>query len=175
MDEQNQQRLLRGYEDMLHRLRVLLEKPDALTRPRFNEALSAAKTQTIDNGDLTEEEAERIAGYLRRDLQEAARYPAEGDQDLSGWLYMDLRLIEDWLWDTFSSVADKTRIELMAFNPPPFADESEHYRSGEIIGPGAIRCLGCESQLEFERVGAIPQCPNCGEEEFVRAAAPREE
>lgn len=164
MTQQDQSRLLRGYENMLHRLRELMDEPDALTRPQLATALQAAKNQAVEKKELTEEEADRIAKYLGRDLEDAASYPRKEDEDLSGWLYMDMRLIEDWLWDTFSSVADRSRVELALFN----RQFGGRYISGEVAGPGALQCLGCKEQLEFDRVAELPACPNCGGEEFQR-------
>lgn len=169
MTQEDQNRLLRGYEQMLHRLREMLDHPDVLTRPRLDDALETAKQEAVEQNELDREEADRIGDYLRRDLEDAARYGAEQGEDLAGWLHMDLQLIEDWLWDQFSSVADKTRLELMELQRT--LNEPEHYRAGEVAGPGALTCTRCGEQLRFERVGVITACPNCQNTEFVRPAS----
>lgn len=173
MEEQDQNRLLRGYEQMLHRLREMMDQPDHLTRPRLRDALDTAKQQSVEQGELTEQEADRIAGYLRRDLEQAAQYTASGDQDLAGWLHMDLQLIEDWLLDQFAKAADLTKIEFMNFQRG--LTPAEIYSAGEVAGPGALRCANCGYTLHFERVGHIPACPNCGNTEFIRPAAEQPE
>jgi hypothetical protein len=169
MDEQDQNRLLRGYEEMLRRLREMMDQPDHLTRPRLHDALEAAKQQSVEQGELTREEADRIGSYLRRDLEQAAWYTASDDQDLAGWLHMDLQLIEDWLLDQFAKATDLTKIELMNFQHgilPP-----EILSSGEVAGPGALVCSNCGETLLFEHVDIIPACPNCGAREFMRPMA----
>lgn len=169
MEEQDQSRLLRGYEQMLRRLRTMMDQPDHLTRPRLHDALQAAKRQTVEQGELSHEEAERIGDYLRRDLEQAAQYTAAEDQDLAGWLHMDLQLIEDWLLDQFAKATDLTRVEYLNFQHgmlPP-----EVFSSGEVAGPGALVCNDCGNTLLFEHVDIIPQCPNCGGREFVRPMA----
>jgi predicted RNA-binding Zn-ribbon protein involved in translation (DUF1610 family) len=169
MKEEDQNRLLRGYEQMLHRLREMMDQPDHLTRPRFRDALETAKRQSVEQGELTPDEADRIGDYLRRDLEQAAQFTAKSDQDLGGWLHMDLQLIEDWLLDQFSKAADLTKIEFMNFQRG--LAPAEVYVTGEVAGPGALRCSNCGNSLHFERVDHIPACPNCGNQEFIRPAA----
>jgi Zn finger protein HypA/HybF involved in hydrogenase expression len=82
---------------------------------------------------------------------------------------MDLQLIEDWLWDQFSKVADTTKIEFMNFQRG--LTPAEVYYSGEVAGPGALRCTNCGRLLQFERVDRIPPCPECQNTEFLRPAA----
>ncbi|MDN5871595.1 MAG: zinc ribbon-containing protein, partial [Nitrococcus sp.] len=94
-----------AYERMLDRLRSAMEHTG------LHEALETVKEQAVELGELTREEAERVGGFLRRDVEDAARYSAARDDDLKGWLRMDLQLVENWIWDRFSSVADKTRLE----------------------------------------------------------------
>lgn len=169
MEEQDQNRLLRGYEQMLRRLREMMDQPDHLTRPRLQDALETAKQQSIEQGELSREEADRIGNYLRRDLEQAAQYTATDEQDLSGWLRMDLQLIEDWLLDQFSKATDLTKIEFMNFQRG--IAPAEVYTTGEVAGPGTLRCTNCGETLQFERVDQIPLCPNCGGKEFIRPAA----
>lgn len=168
MSEQDQSRLLRGYEQMLHRLREMLDQPD-LTRPQLRDALDTAKQQAVEQGELTREEADRIGGYLRRDLESAASYTSQSDEDLGGWLRMDMQLIEDWLWDQFSKAADTTKLEFMQFQRGLMP--AEEYTSGEIAGPGSLRCTNCGHILRFDRITEIPACPNCGNREFLRPMA----
>lgn len=166
MEEQDQSRLLRGYEQMLRRLRSMMDQPDHLTRPRLHDALQSAKQQSVEAGELSSGEAERIGDYLRRDLEQAAHYTASDDQDLAGWLHMDMQLIEDWLLDQFAKATDLTRIEYLNFQHG--APQLEIFSSGEVTGPGALVCSDCGDTLLFEHVDMIPHCPNCGGQEFVR-------
>lgn len=168
MEEQNQNRLLRGYEQMLRRLRKMMDQPD-LTRPRLRDALETARQQSVELGELTSQEADRISGYLRRDLEQAASYTTVDQQDLADWLYMDLQLIEDWLLDQFAQATDLTKIEFMNFQRGimPVTTLS----TGEVTGPGALVCTNCGNVLPFERVSLIPSCPTCGHTEFSRPRA----
>lgn len=165
MEEQDQQRLLRSYEQMLRRLREMMDQPE-LTRPRLRDALETAKQQSVDQGELTDQEADRIGGYLRRDLEQAAQYTTPDQQELSDWLHMDLQLIEDWLLDQFAQATDLTKIEFMNFQRGIMPIET--LSAGEVTGPGTLTCTNCGNPLQLERVSVIPSCPKCGNTEFTR-------
>lgn len=165
MEEPDQSRLLRGYEHMLRRLREMMDQPD-LTRPRLHDALAMAKQQSVEQGELSDEEADRIGNYLRRDLEQAAQYTTVDQQDLSDWLHMDLQLIENWLLDQFAQATDLTKIELMNFQRGIMPVEP--LSTGEVTGPGTLSCTQCGNTLQFERVNVIPACPKCGNTEFTR-------
>jgi predicted RNA-binding Zn-ribbon protein involved in translation (DUF1610 family) len=159
-------RLVQAYERMLERLNELLDSP----RPTgVREGLDRVKQRTVELGELSREEAERIGEYLRRDIEDAAQYVAKSDTDYSTWLHMDLQLLENWIWDSFTSVADRTRLELLEFQQP--ARGAEEYRTGEVAAPGSLSCLSCGRSLNFERAAHIPPCPQCHATSFVRTAS----
>ncbi len=150
---------VRGYERMLDRLRAFMEQAGEQGRTRLRDALEAARDKTVELGELTREEADRIAGYLQRDVEEAAQYSATTDDDLSGWLQMDLQLVENWVWDRFASVADRTRLEWIELQHQ--LQRAAEYHTGEIAGPGALVCDGCGETLQYSKPGRIPPCPRC--------------
>ena len=61
------------------------------------------------HGELSREEAERVAGYVERDMKDAAGFLGETHQELADWLKFDLRMIESRLLEMFANVADRTR------------------------------------------------------------------
>ena len=92
MSEEDQNRLLRGYEHMLRRLREMMADTDALTRPNLVDAIDTAEEEVVESGQLERDEADRIGGYLWRDLsaaaepyrqvlEQAAEQSLEGDLD----------------------------------------------------------------------------------------------
>ncbi|ABI55753.1 zinc ribbon-containing protein [Alkalilimnicola ehrlichii MLHE-1] len=161
--KEEQQHLLRGYDRMLDRIRERI-KGD---RHSVADALQWAKEQAVELGELTRDEAENIAEYLRRDVEEAGRFLAHTDErDLRGWFQMDLQLLENWLWDAFSSVADRTRVEWLEFQRTGHV--REEYRTGEITGPGVLECQECGRNMTFSQTGHVPPCPACHGTRFVR-------
>lgn len=163
-------RQLHGYERMLERITELLEEANDKARPRLHDALERARKRAIELGELSQEEAARVADYIRRDVEDAARYLArpDTDDDLRGWFRMDIALLENWLLDRFTSVADKTRLEWMALQDS--LRQAETWRTGEITGPGQLRCENCGKVLQFRATGHIPPCGACKGTIFRRVA-----
>ncbi|MFP4147178.1 MAG: zinc ribbon-containing protein [Halorhodospira sp.] len=163
----DQDHLTAGYERMLQRLR---EQFAGTTDggPRLEEALEGIKQRMIDSGELAADEAEHVARSLLRDLREAGAWLADRSHQhpLRDWLRMDLQMLESWLWEAFSSVADRTSMELRGFVT---TGEPSLYHTGEIAGPGELRCIACGRTVHFTRPGHIPPCPACNHTEFVRA------
>lgn len=165
--EDNQERLRQGYEQLLTRVREIFAYATEHV-PSLDEALTHAKQECINNGDLTHEEAEQVERFLRRDAEEAGAWLAQSSDDdphLGDWLRMDLQMLETWLWDAFSSLADRTKLELQGFTT---TGEPSIYHTGEVAGPGTLQCISCGREITFTRPDPIPVCPGCAHREFVR-------
>lgn len=159
--DEHKQKELHGYEQMLERLRDRFGEATA-------DALKTVREQAIELGELTREQAERVAEALQRDLEDAAEYVARERGTYADWLHMDLQLVEHWMWDRFSSVADQTRLQWMDLQRELTA--ASRYHTGEITGPGALVCRECGEVLHFARAGHIPPCPRCHGTRFERAS-----
>ena len=163
----NQDRLSQGYEKLLAKVRWLFANAEEHV-PTLEEALSHAKQECINNGDLAPEEADEVERFLRRDAEEAGAWLAQSSDDdphLGDWLRMDLQMLESWLWEAFSAIADRTKLELQEFTT---TGEPSIYHSGEVAGPGTLQCTSCGHELSFTRPEMIPKCPGCEHQEFVR-------
>ena len=44
------------------------------------------------------------------------------------------------------------------------------WTSGSVAGTGTFRCTDCEYPVSLDAVDELPDCPNCGGKEFVRAS-----
>lgn len=160
------ERLLQGYRKMLERVRELLHPADQRAAYGLEKSIETAKEEAVALDELSQEEAERLGRYLRRDLREAGEHIARTGEELSTWLRIDLQLIEDWLLDMFSQAADKTSLELMQFEQQ--AKAAAEYHTGEITGVGTLQCDSCGEELHFYTVGHIPPCPKCHGSTFKR-------
>jgi polyhydroxyalkanoate synthesis regulator phasin len=137
--------------------------------PRMRELVEKARDHMVELGELTREEATKVADYLERDIKDAATYIAETGEDLREWWRFDLKLMEERLLDIFTSVADQTSIQLRDWAEQ--ARQAPAYRTGEITGPGTLVCEACGEGLTFVKAGRIPPCPKCGGTGFSRAPA----
>lgn len=156
-------RLVRAYRHMLDKAREFLE---AEKRPSLSEAIEHAREHTTEFGELTREEAEQVSRYVRRDLHDAGEYLTRTGRELREWAQIDLAMVEQGLLDMFLRAADRTRLEFEAFGRELKAGPP--YRSGEMTGPGTLRCDHCGQLMHFHEPGHIPPCPKCHKTKFHR-------
>ncbi len=161
-------RLTNAYERMLGRVHRMLDTAEhALFPDPLRTALNRARERSVELGELTREEADRIAGYLQRDVEDAAHFLLDTGEDLRTWLRFDIEQIEERVLHAFISVADKTKVELA-----DLADRARspmRYQQGEVTGPGTLVCVDCGAQLSFTEPREIPACPKCGGRSFQRS------
>jgi hypothetical protein len=162
-------RMVEAYETMLERVGDGMDTAAHRTVPALRHALERARETAVELGELTREEAERIAGYLERDVRDAAHYLADTGEELRSWFRFDLRLLEERLADLFAQVADQTSLQLREWAEA--ARRASVYRTGEVTGQGSLACVGCGHELHFARPGHIPPCPACQGTEFKRPVA----
>jgi len=157
------EKLVSAYETMLDRVNSVSEKAG----PALTHAVDNARETAIELGELSKEEADKIATYLERDMKDAADFIVETGQDFKDWFKFDVELIEARVFDMFASVADKTSIELRELAER--AKRASRLHTGEITGPGTLVCRGCGAELHFKKAGHIPPCSKCRGTEFKRA------
>jgi hypothetical protein len=163
-------RLVTAYNRMLEQVRHAGEVAEKEVRPALAHLLETAKDKAVELGELTREEAEKVAAWIRRDVGDAADYLRHSEAgELVDWLKFDIRLVEERLLELFTSVADQTRLELIRLKQA--AERSTEYHTGEVTGIGALACVGCGKVLHFHATGHIPPCPKCHGTRFVRAGA----
>jgi hypothetical protein len=162
-------RMVGAYETMLERVNEAMDVAEHKTVPAVRHALERARETAVELGELTREEAERVAGYLERDVTDAARYLADSGEELRSWLRFDLHLLEERLFDLFARAADQTSLQLHRWAEE--ARRASVYRTGEVTGPGSLKCTGCGREMHFSRPGHIPPCPACHGAEFKRPIA----
>jgi vacuolar-type H+-ATPase subunit H len=162
------QKLVDAYNKMLERLHTAMEEVGQHARPSFHEQLKQATEKASELGELGREEAEEIAGYLKRDIDDAAQWLADNGDELKDWLRFDIEQVESRLFEAMSSVADKTRLELKEIEER--AGLVHEWKTGEISGIGTLVCESCGELLHFHTSGHIPPCPKCHGTLFKRVS-----
>jgi len=159
----NKNKLIAAYSDFMKHLHETMED----TLHTFAEALEISKEKTSKSSNLTEDELNKLSGYVKRDIEHAAHgLSDEEDKDsLSEWFKFDIELIENFTLDAFLSVADKTRIELEKLRE---LAETHTYHSGDITIPGTFICDACGKEIAFKETSEIPECPACHAKVFIR-------
>ncbi len=136
------------------------------------EAMEIAKEKISELGghvqEFSQEELDKVAHYVMRDIEHAATAPTpvKDNDSLSEWLKFDIDLIENFALANFLDIADKTRIELARIENE--AKLYHPYLSGEVTGPGTFVCDSCGKQIAFKSTSLIPACPKCGGKNFTR-------
>jgi len=166
MNNSIQDKLLQAYNTMVKRVHDTVEAAEKLAIPTIDDNLQQAQEKAVELGELTREEASRVAGYLKRDLDDASIYLEETQQEFSEWLAFESTLLEDKVGDWLNQVADKTTLEWDKISLA--AIKAQLYHSGEVTGPGTLECISCGQTLNFKKTGHIPPCPKCHKTEFKR-------
>ena len=166
------ERVVDAYERMLERVHELVESTEKKTMPRLREAVIEARERAVELGELTREEADKVARYLERDVHEAGEFMNRTGQEFREWFRFDWQLASNRLLDMFASVADQTSLALREVADR--AHEASLYHAEEVTGPGSLVCERCGEVVHFRHVSRIPPCPNCHHTVFHRAVGMEE-
>ena len=166
-DEQSiHEKWLNAYDDMMARVRTAIDEAEEGTLPVVTGFIHKARDTAVELGELTRDEAEKVAYYLQRDIQDAGKHLAETGHELGDWLRFDVHQIEERLLEMLTQVADRTRLEMLQFEQD--VDEGLAWHAGEITGPGTLTCDACGAATRFNATSEIPPCPNCGHTSYHR-------
>ncbi len=154
-----------AYELMLERALDHLEKAEETSNEALHHFIDKARDTAVELEELTEEEAEKIASTLKRDLHDFGKSLREGTEDFTTWLGFDLELLGDRLKELLAKAADPTVLELLEWKERA---ELAPYHTGEYTGPGTLVCDNCGEKLHFHQFSRIPPCPKCKGTTFHR-------
>ena len=159
-------KLVQAYNRMMERIRHALDEAGSKALPGIRHSVDKARGKAVELEELSHDEADKVAYYLKRDVQDAGRHLAETSHELGDWLRFDIDQIEDRLMSVLSLVADRTRLEMLQFEHD--IEEGPAWNTHEITGPGTLVCDSCKTPVRFHATGQIPNCPNCGHTVFHR-------
>ncbi len=154
------------YENMYEHVADNLHKAKDKTGPLINKLIDEAKDKAIDIEDIAEEDAEKLAVWLRRDLDDAINYLSETEYALKDWLGFETSVLKNAMIHALLETADKTTLALLRMKDN--AHEPYDYHTGEIAGFGTLICDECGERLHFHKAGHIPPCPKCHKTNFHR-------
>jgi len=159
----NKNKLINAYTELMEHIYEAMDD----TLHSFADALAISKEKLGKTGDLTNEELDKVSGFVKRDVEHAAhRLSSKEDSDsLSEWFKFDVELLENFALDAFLSIADKTRIELAKIQE---LAKTHVYHSGDITIPGTLICDECGKEISFKTPSEIPECPVCHAKTFIR-------
>lgn len=154
------------YETMSEHVAEGFHKAKDKSGPLMHELVDDAKEKVKKIEDITEEDAESIATWLKRDLDDVINYLSETENAFRDWLGFETSLIKNELIQSMLETADKTTLALLRMKEN--AREPSVYHTGEMVGFGTLICDACGEKLHFHKAGHIPPCPKCHEISFHR-------
>ena len=158
-------RLLQAYNHMLDELHAAMEKTEEQLSPTVDEMLANAEQMSKKLYALTQDEAKTVVEHLKRDIGHARKYMQTEGKELNQWLKFDIDLVEGRFADFLNQAADKNWLDFRAFKD---FQTNTLYKTGEICGPGTLRCLNCGQEMRMTSNNHIPPCPKCHHTEFER-------
>lgn len=166
MSEKNHltDKLISAYNTMAERASAALEHAKEGV-DNINEAVDHAVETAVELDEMTRDEAERVAYYLKRDLHDAGEHASHEEHELADWFHMDMELIEASLLDLINKAADPTTLAQLKLKLDAQAGE---YQAGDITAPGGLQCEKCGHFHRHESTGKVPVCTACGSTRFRR-------
>ncbi len=150
--------LSKAYESMYEHAAENIHKLKDNSLPALQNVIEEAREKAVKLDELTEEDAVKLTGWLKRDIQDAVSYLAETGNEIKDWLGYEVDLLENEFFYLLLQTADKTTVELQQLK-----ENAQHpeYHTGEITSPGTLSCNECGEKLHFYKAGKIPPCPKC--------------
>ncbi len=165
-DKDDESRFILGYENFLQRAEQTLVSTTRRTEGALKHALEVAREKAVELGELTQEEAEKIHGFVTRDLHSAGEHLAEKERAITDWLHLGVLVVEKALLNRFTALSQAAKLELVHLKKAK--QRLDEWHTGEITTIGTLCCTNCGKQIHFEHVGRIPPCPECHATVFKR-------
>lgn len=154
------------YEKLYESVVDNLHKAEAKSEPVLHKLIDEARDEAVRLKEISVDNGEKVAEWLKRDMDDARLYLAETGHELKDWLGFETELLERSFLDLMLRAADDTTLKLMEIKEA--AERASTYHTGEISGPGTLVCDQCGEKLHFHKAGKIPPCPKCHASNFHR-------
>jgi len=155
-----------AYEKMYERAIENLHNSSEKSRSLLHKFIDEAKEKAVELEELSNENAEKLSDWLKRDINDTANYLTDTEYELKDWLGFETSVLETAVLDLMLRTADKSTIEMLALKED--LKNASTYTTGEITGPGTLICDQCDEILHFHKAGKIPPCPKCHATSFHR-------
>lgn len=146
----------------------LISRTDELMasgRKTLDEAVKKAREEVTSAGNYSREQSDKIAAYVKRDLQHAVNYTSKTGKNIrhavdpkrlaAGTHSLVARILTSTA-DTLGQWAQKSEQQL-------------EFKTGEMTGPGTLSCKNCQEELQLTRASRIPPCPKCHQTLFRKS------
>ncbi|VUD68911.1 hypothetical protein TDB9533_04271 [Thalassocella blandensis] len=152
------------YEKLAERAHQIFRDSSEKTLASLEVAIEKAREGLVKAGEISQSESQRLKEYLRRDIEQGAKYfdtfKEQASEKLQpGRVRANLLDLTSTLAHSASHLFDKLG---------EWADSTASYHTGQVTGPGTLMCRHCSKEMNFKKSGNIPPCPSCKKTEFRR-------
>lgn len=105
--------LSKAYEKMFKRVIQKFHDTENKTAQLINQLIDEAREKAVELKEVSEEEANKLTMYLKRDLNDASTFLAQTGHELEDWLGFKTSLLESGILYQLLQAADKTTLELL--------------------------------------------------------------
>lgn len=157
-DKNNDQQEVSFYEKLAERTAELIEEG----RKTLDEALKKAKDELTRAGNYTSEQADRVAGWVRRDVRDSAEKASDAvkkafePQRVAVGAQSVLARILTGTADALNELAKKT-------------EQGLEFKTGEVTSAGTLTCKECGAEMHIKQAARIPPCPKCHKTVFRKS------
>lgn len=160
-----------AYNRMLERVESRLAEAEERTWEQLQQEIEEAVEFEQEVAELTRDELNLLAAYLRRDLSHLLGFVSSTGDGVAEWLRTDLEWIEDWLVERLLSIADPTRLDTLELQQKLQNTDADHYFAGELAMAGVLRCLNCGHMRTLAETTRLEPCERCESHYFERVTA----
>ncbi|OOY35425.1 zinc ribbon-containing protein [Solemya velum gill symbiont] len=153
-----------AYERMLERAIENSHKISDRSGHFMHDAVDKAHERAVELNELTKDESERVAEYLKRDVEDAARYLQDTGDDLKHWLGFEREVFSDHILSLFAQAADQTTLALKELSNKA----RSNYETDDVVAPGIFVCSECGHRTQIKKAGVLPPCSECMGTIFTR-------
>jgi len=131
-------------------------------RKSLDEALKKAKEEVNRAGEFSAEQLEKMAEFVRRDVNEnaaraadAVRRAVDPQRVTLGAQSFFARILTSAA-DALTDLAEK-------------AEKNLEFKTGEVTSAGKLICKECGAEMHLKATGRIPPCPKCHKTVFRKS------
>ncbi|WP_026960685.1 zinc ribbon-containing protein [Aliagarivorans taiwanensis] len=152
---------IKAYQAFVEDLSKRLQQAGKISQEELSHLIDTTQKYMQAASDLTKDEWQMIANYVRRDLsdwQDDNRRAFEGSPGM--------RLLSDSIWHWLAKMSDTTRVEWHEL-----LGDLQHqgvYQQGELVGLGTVECTECGTKRAVWHPELLAACDNCGGTQFYR-------
>jgi Zn finger protein HypA/HybF involved in hydrogenase expression len=141
------------YEKFISRTEELIDSG----RKNLDEALKRVGDELVSAGHFTREQSEKIAGYVKKDIQQAVDNADKARAHLKE--AVDPQRVAVGAQSLMSRILTRTAETLNGWAQK--SEQQLEFKTGEITSPGTLTCKKCHETLHMKKTARIPPCPQC--------------